>query len=847
MPVTPEPTGRSYLGLFLLTLATLMYEILLTRIFSVTMWYHFAFMAISLAMFGMTVGALIVYLRPATFTPERTPKLLALTSLLFGASVVVSFMTHLSVPVPADSMITSAVGIWALFVTYAVIAVPFVCSGIGVCLALTKLAAPIGRLYAADLAGAAVGCLVLVATLRWTDGPTAVFVVALLACAAGVAFAYEAGQTRLLRAAKVLTALLAAFCVGNTILVHHQSGLIRLTWVKGKMEYPPRHESWNSFSRVAVRGNPDEPRKPFGWGLSDKLPEHHKVRQLNLNIDAGAGTVLTAFDGSFDNLQHLRYDLTNLAHYIRQDARVLVVGAGGGRDVLSALLFDQASVTGVEINQNIVDVVTETFGDFTGHLGEHPKVTIVNDEARSFITRQKDRYDILQVSLIDTAAATAAGAYVLTESTLYTVEAWRTFLEHLADSGVMTVSRWYFRDSPAEVYRLLRLATVSLGELGVDRPRDHLILVQQRPDMKWGLPVGLATLLVSRQPFSRQDIATIGDVAARMDWPVTLTPQSAAEPDLATVTSFQQADRFVAAYPLDIEAPTDDCPFFFHMLKPKSLLSKLALTQSTWDYNLTAAYVLGGCLIVVTVMTLLCIVLPLRYARLRVDVPRALPLAVFFGGIGLGFLLIEISQMQRLVVFLGHPTYSLTVVLLTVLLASGLGSLWTQHLVRSNVSASACVHMVLLVGLLIGFGAATPQLLANFAAAITPVRILVAIGVLAPLGFFMGMAFPIGMRLASSWNAALTPWLWGINGATSVCASVLAITIALYAGIAAAYWTGVAAYVIALAAYTWAVFAEAVLGWVPRQEVDSMDRAVAQPVPIASRSILRRAGQHPRA
>lgn len=840
MQTASAPTGRSYLGLFLITLATLMFEILLTRIFSVTMWYHFAFMAISIAMFGMTVGALIVYLKPTSFTPERTPKLLSLTALLFAGAVVVSFLTHLCLPVPADGMIKSAIGIWALLVTYAVIAVPFVCSGICVCLALTKLDAPIGRLYAADLAGAAVGCLVLVAALRWTDGPTAVFVVSLLATGGAIAFAVEAGHVKLRRYATVAAGLLAAFCVGNTILVHHQSGLIRLVWVKGKMEYPPRHESWNSFSRVAVRGNPDEPRKPFGWGLSDKLPADHKVRQLNLNIDAGAGTVLTAFDGSFDNLQHLRYDLTNLVHHIRRDADVLVVGAGGGRDVLSALLFDQASVVGVEINQNIVRVVNETFGDFTGHLDRHPKVTLVNDEARSFIARQNDRYDVLQISLIDTAAATAAGAYVLSENTLYTVEAWRNFVEHLSDRGVMTVSRWYFRDSPAEVYRLLRLAAVTLREMGVANPRDHLILVQQRPDTKWGLPAGLATLLLARQPLSADDVATIQTVADRMDWPVTLTPQTCADPQLATVTSSGKGDRFVAGYPLDIEAPTDDCPFFFHMLKPKSLLSRIALTQSTWDFNLTAAYVLGGCLLVVTVMTVLCIALPLRYVSLGIDTGRAVPLATYFGAIGLGFLLVEIAQMQRLVVFLGHPTYSLTVVLLTLLLASGLGSLWTQRLASDARSTSAAVHLVLLIGLLAGLGAATPQLMRTFAAATTPMRVLVAVGLLAPAGFFMGMAFPIGMRLASKRNPALAPWLWGINGATSVCASVLGITIALFAGIAVAYWTGVACYVVALTSFTWMTVAEALRRRASESASLTLGRPVPQPVPVRSRSTRER-------
>src|SRR5216683_1684070 len=379
-----------------------MYEIVLTRIFSVTMWYHFAFVAISVAMFGMTVGAIIVYLRPAFFTQERVAEHLTLGAVLFAVSAVVSFV--ISLFVPFDGEVTIG-GLLSTGLTYAIIAVPFVFSGICVALALTKFPQRVGKLYACDLIGAATGCLLIIVTLNVTDGPTAVIAV-------------------------------GAFAAAHTVLVRDESPLVRLQWVKGRAEPRPLYEKWNSFSRVTVFGDPTQPTAPAGWGVSATFRPERGVRQLSLLIDASAGTVLTGYDGNPADLEHLKYDVTNLVHYVRQGARVLVIGVGGGRDVLAAVLFGQRSVLGVEINQDIIGTVNGKFGGFTGHLDRLPQVRFVNDEARSYIARQTERFDIIQISLIDTWAATSAGAFVLTENSLYTAEAWKLFLDRLSPSGI---------------------------------------------------------------------------------------------------------------------------------------------------------------------------------------------------------------------------------------------------------------------------------------------------------------------------------------------------------------------------------------------------------------------------
>jgi len=359
-----------YAGLCLVTLATLMYEILLTRIFSVTMWYHFAFVAVSIALFGMTSGAIVVYLLPGYFTQQRAKYHLALSALLFAVSIIPSFMTHLSIPFVIHG---SLVGLYSIALTYAVISVPFVFSGICVCLALTKFPLHVSRLYAADLAGAALGCILFVYTLKVTDGPTAVVVVAFLASAGAAFFLSGEAYGRLRFGALACSVVFGAFVVMHTALATRQTPLLWPMWGKYGLESRPLYEKWNSFSRITVRGDPNKARAPFGWGLSSTYPGDRKVRQLSLDIDASAATVLTAFNGDLKDIEHLKYDVINLAHYLRRDSKVLVIGAGGGRDVLSALVFEQKSVLGVELNGDIVKTVNQRFGRFTGHLDRHPK------------------------------------------------------------------------------------------------------------------------------------------------------------------------------------------------------------------------------------------------------------------------------------------------------------------------------------------------------------------------------------------------------------------------------------------------------------------------------------------
>jgi hypothetical protein len=799
-PANSDATSRTYTGLFLICLATLMYQILLTRIFSVTMLYHFAFAAVSLAMFGMTAGALFVYLRPQQFPASARFRQLAAYSLLFAVSMVVSFLTQASIPFRIHP---SIVAIYALAFTFAVVAVPFVFGGIAVAIALTRFPESVSRLYAADLSGAALGCVLIIYLLDVTDGPTAVVAVAAIAACGAWWFALDSGSKWMLRSAAAAALLLALAAAGHTMLVWREFPVLRLLYVKGEFEARPLYERWNSYSRVRVTGNPNALEKPFAWGLSSVYPDDGRVKQLRMDIDVAAGTVLTQYSGKSQETTHLRMDVTNVAYYIRPTGDVLVIGTGGGRDILSALDFGAATVTGVELNPNIIATSNQRFGDFTGHLDRNPRVRFVNDEARSYITRQRGTYDVIQISLIDTWAATASGAFVLSENSLYTVEAWDIFLDRLSSTGVLSVSRWYFRDRPAELYRSVALASAALARRGIADPRKHMAIVRnmQISGRSVDLPDGVGTLLVSPSPLSESDISTLETVARDLKFDVPLSPNFAADGTFEHLTSGRDLEAFTASYPVNIAPPTDDSPFFFNMLRLRDVLAFELSDAGKQAHNMRAVIVLGTLLATVTLLTAVCILGPLLATRRQVSFATNWPLVTFFAAIGLGFMLVETSQVQRLIVFLGHPTYGLSVVLFALLLSSGIGSFLTQGVRDVDLGAAGAWRLMALIVVLVAFGLATPAITAAANGATTPARITIAVALLFPPGLFMGMAFPLGMRLAAGRAVALTPWLWGVNGATSVLAAVLSVAIALSWSISTSFWTGVASYLIAWVAF----------------------------------------------
>jgi hypothetical protein len=767
------------LALFIVALATVMFEVLLTRIFSLTMWYHFAFMAISIAMFGLTVGALLVFLRPHWWPAETVTQGMGKAALFLSIAMTVVIFLHISLYLPSP-----AVDMVPMVVTFIGVAVPFVFSGIFVCLALTRFPARIGKLYAADLAGAAIGCLGVVVALKWLDGVGAV-----LACAALAASASLPLLRGWQRAAGLLVGIaLAGTCVGAGVYyARNDLAAFEIHSIRGLSGFD--YERWNSFSRIVVlkSGVTDS----LGWSMSSAYKGSARIEPRWLQIDSIAGSQLVPFDGDLKTIEFLRWDLTNFAQILRPEGRIAVVGAGGGRDVLAARLFGQKRVVAVEINGDTMRVVNERFGDFTGHLDRHPGVSFVNDEARSYLTRQREKFDLVVLTFIDTFAATAAGAYTLTENPLYTVEGWKVFLDRLDDNGLLAVSRGI---SP-ELGRLVALGRAALLRTGAARPEQHMVLLTN-PHVGAGSAWPMGLLLVRKTPFGIEELGQIDELAKAMNFEVDLKPGAAKSPLLLALATGSHSDE-VTSGPANYAAPTDDQPFFFHMARPSTWLM---LRGGGISPASGAAVVLATLLFTVTGMTLACIVLPLLLARTRL---RRADGALFalFAAIGTGFMLIEVSMLQRLIVFLGHPTYSLSVILFVLLLTGGAGSHVSSRIPDERLRTYGIRILAALTAVLATAGFATVPLISHFGDASTPLRIAVSAGLLAPMGLLMGMIFPMGMRLAAASRAELAPWLWGVNGATSVLASVLAVVIAMAVGISASFWAGVGCYALALAAY----------------------------------------------
>jgi hypothetical protein len=778
------PNTHDYLGVFFVAFSTLMFELLLTRLFSVVMWYHFAFVAISAALFGMTIGAIGVYLNREKLRQIGERKVMAQWSLYSGLSMIAGLLVFVAVPIvptPFYGTIATAV------IVLSALSIPFIASGVVLALALTHFSARVGSVYAIDLLGAATGCFAVIFALRISDGSTAVFAAALVALFGSLAFAHRQPEIkRLARIGIAGTLILISISLFAIASGEHP---FRLIWGKSILEPSSISEEWNTFSRVSVY--PREDRSPFGWGLSDKCDAMREVEQLYLNIDGDAGTILTKFDGDTSKFGYLACDITNLVHHLIHGADVFIVGSGGGRDVLSALSFNALSVTAVELNDEILRAVNETFGDFTGHLDKDPRVTFANDEARSYLTRDDSRYDIIQVSLIDTWAATAAGAFALSENALYTEEAWTLFMNRLTERGMLSVSRWYHGKFPAESYRTAALAVAALKNIGVEDPASHIALVTATPKQyKRGTDhYGISTIIVSKNPMDIVNVTDIVQVSMKYDFEIQAAPHVPPSDEiLATILSgdMKKASTMINA---NINAPTDEQPFFFNFIRPIDLI-----TPANWKYhNLKSLGLLATMALVVLVFIAMVLMVPSRLKRVTLS-KGAMTLAAYFLGIGIGFMAVEIGLLQRLSIFFGHPSYALLVALPTILVASGLGSMASDSRMLQRIPArTKILILVVAISAVVNF---LPWLVENGSAWENHVRVLVAVGLLFPLGFLMGMPFATGMRLASKHEEKLTPWLWGLNGVASVAASVLAVLLSLVGGITFAFLLGIAGYLV---------------------------------------------------
>lgn len=773
----------TYLGLGLTMLATLLLEIVDSRLLSVVTWYHLSFVAISVAMLGAAAGAVAVFASPAQFPLAGAPRQLATWAGRFALAIPISHLLSLAIPMP-DGQTWTTMDLVVLALVMAVIATPFALGGIVTTLALTRTQAPVGRLYAADLAGAATGCLVAVLLLDTTNLSAAAFAATAIAAVGALAFRRAAGLGVGLGVPVVLAIAVVA-AVGNS----RDEG-VRVIYPKNRLTWnqPVLQSLWNSHAHILAFLPRLEPA--FFWG-GGRGADRIRNNQALVVVDGEAGTPLTEWNGDPAALDWVAYDVTTLPYYLRKGGTVAVVGVGGGRDILAAIWSGSPSITAVELNDNVLSLLTEHARRFT-KIADHPGVTLVHDEGRAYLTRSRAQFDVLQMSLVDTWAATGAGAFTLSENGLYTREAWRIFLDRLTPTGIISVSRWFSRTQASETSRLIALAVSALHDRGVRTPLAHIALVAGG---------NVATLLVSPTPLSSVDLDRIDAAAALRDFTVLASARvPSTDARLAAILrSSSEAELLAAASDatFDYAPPTDARPFFFNMVRPRAWLSALATSESgVVAGNLRATGTLVAILAVSVLFVVAAIVLPL-VVRGRPAMPAGSLAAGlgYFTLIGTAFMCAQVAFLQRFSVLLGHPTYALVVVLFSMILFAGLGSFLSDRVVGARRERFAAATWLLAAGLSVT-ALAIASLCASAVAWSTTARIAVVVAVVAPLSVLMGFCFPHGARLVQARDESALAWMWGANGAAGVVASIAAVMISMTLGIEANLWVAAAAYAV---------------------------------------------------
>jgi hypothetical protein len=736
-----------------------------------------------MAMLGMAAGAVFVFLHPAAFTADRAPRALARATLLFAAAIPVSHLLNLSMPfLPLTDV--SVMEVISVAMSTIVLTVPFALSGVAVTTALTRCGGPIGRLYAYDLLGAAAGCAVVVPLLDLTNVSSAILVAGAAAAAAAWCFARFAG-VRSHRTAAVLGALLVAAALFNA----RPNGILQILYPKNRGLWLTNSlnavERWNSHSYVLVQHPGDE--AAFMWGPG-RGAEQFKARIAWLAIDGEAGTPITEWHGNPADLAWVSYDVTALPYSLRR-GDVAVVGVGGGRDILSAIWGGNRSITGIDVNGIMLDLLTGSHRDFAG-IAQRPDVTLVHDDGRAFLTRTDKRFDIIQMSLVDTWAATGAGAFTLSENGLYTRDAWRVFLDRLKPGGVLSVSRWFDPQNASETSRLLSLGVAALLDRGVARPIDQLLLV---------IRGRVATLMTSTTPYTTGDRDRLSRIAADREFTVAASPWTPPDPASALdrigrSRSFEELRQATANRLYDYSPPTDDRPYYFNMLKPRAILEWSSLPKGgALGGNLRATLMLLTLLGIATTLVLLIIVWPLAAAgRPAMPAARFLMTMAYFAIIGFAYMLIQIGLLQRFSVYIGHPTYTLAIVLFSMLLFTGVGSVLSERLRVGESGGFRWVPVAIAVALA-GVALALPHATAQTVTAGLVARTAVVLAFAAPLSMLLGTCFPAGVRLTAT-APAIVAWAWGINGAFGVLASIVGVAISMWIDIDANFWIAGALY-----------------------------------------------------
>lgn len=783
LPEAPSPPLRIAASVALVAAAMLLLEIVVTRLFSVLFFYHFSFFAISLVMSGLVLGGLVAARSDATSMSvaafERRLSALALT---FAVCAAVALAIVVTFPL-ADA--NAPPDVFAVTRDALVFLPGLVAAGAFLATAFARRPAWIGALYAWDLVGAALACVASIGLLRILPGPAVLVLPALLAAVAGALL--DGARTERVASAGV-AALLGALLVVNA---RTNGDVLRLR-TSGAGATRPILERWNEHSRIQAFEFP---------GLGRYLV-----------IDRSAGTLMRKIARQPDGTvatdpawsRGPQYAAYRVGRVVKKAA---IIGVGGGADLLPPLYYGATQVDGYELNQILIDLLERDFSDFNA-LTSRPEVHLHHTEARVGITHSHQQYDVIQASLIDTWAATANGGFVLSENGLYTRQGWQAFIDHLSASGILTMTRWYIPDAPAETERLVALAATALADAGFPDASRHLVLIQSklvgvRTAFTGQEGRGSSTVLVSKQPFTAEELARLRasssedgmEVVAAFDHPPT-------DPTLRGLMDPTMRAGTIAQSRYDIAPPTDSRPYFFLQIRPSDLVNLSrqkfgSVTEITFNGVRVMMILAAGSLALVAFIAALSLAGAPGVSSSRRDVRVYRRMTLYFLGIGFGYILVQLGLHQRLTLVLGHPTLSLSVVLFSMLLGTGAGAASSERLFPAGRLAHAGLAIVGAVVLLLAIQPLVPLLALLDSAAL---RIAIVGFVVSAVGFALGLAFPLGVRRVALTGERAVQKMWALNGAASIAASVLAAVLGLSFGSTAVLGAALVAYAVATAA-----------------------------------------------
>lgn len=742
-------------GIFFIAASTLLLEISLSRVFSVLFFHHFAFLIISTALFGFGFSGVYLFFRKPS--PEKLDRYLGVAAILFGLTALIIYRILLVMPAQSEELMQRPELIVRLLLNYALLAIPFYFSGYVVSAILSSFSEISGKLYAYDLIGAALGCLSVLWLIPAIGGSGAVVLASLIAAISAMIFA---GRN------KIVFLCAAAFAIGCLLLIPQAEKLFPFP-IRGIVEskYPgrqvrtekPEYSAWSPISRIDV----------YPTNSANKI----------MLLDGGSNvSLMTPFNGDLTSLQP-RYNWRVVPFVISHRSTACIIGPGGGEDVLNALSFRTESIDAVEMDPLIVKLVQGRYRNFIGDVFNQPGVNTVNDEGRSFLRRSQKQYDLIQQVHNISPIAIASGALNLSESYLLTKEAFQEYWDHLKPEGMLAINRW-------GVVRAASIASQILEANRVHDPENYALVTSRQ---KSGTDI---SFYLKKGKINTNDLTNLSESLNALGIRIDYAPH----PDYQTnrnvyyrLLALESRDAFIKQADIDLSAPTDDRPFFDHIQKLGSFQQSSSVVPN--ELNRVLRFLNRGEMALFTllgeaaVLSSLFILLPvIRFGKHSSAISRWSVLT-YFSALGLGFILIEISLIQKHILFLGQPVYSISSVLFSVLLSAGIGSYLFQRYFRDGSERLWLALIPILLGTLLLLELLImPFVFHLFLGSSKWIRFCISALLIAPLGIFLGMPFPLGIRILGKRAPVIIPWGWALNAYATVIGSILAVMFAILLG-----------------------------------------------------------------